>query len=61
MQLIMTGLFTRGVEVEGVGKAEVEATLMIHAALEGGKKRRMDFLVRSRFQNLVVRRDILMT
>ena len=27
----MTGLFVRGVEVGGVGKAEVAVTLMIHA------------------------------
>ena len=60
MQPIITGLFVRGVEVEGVRKAEVAATLMIHAPQEGGGKRRMDFLVRSRFQNSVVRRDILM-
>ena len=55
-----TGLFVRGVEVEGVRKAEVAATLMIHAPQEGGKRRRMDFLVKSRFLNLVVRMDILM-
>ena len=55
-----TGLFIRGVEVEGVRKAEVAVTLMIHAPQEGGKRRRMDFLVKSRFLNSVVRRDILM-
>ena len=54
------GLFIRGVEVEGVRKAKVAATLMIHAPQEGGKRRRMDFLVKSRFLNSVVRRDILM-
>ena len=56
----MKGLFVRGVEVEGVGKAEVAATPMIHTLQEGGKRRRMDFLVKSRSRNLVVRRDILM-
>ena len=61
MPPIMTGLFARGVEVEGVGKAEVAVTLMIHAPPEGGKRRRMDFLVKSRFLDSVVRRDIPMT
>ena len=56
----MTGLFVRDVEVEGVGKAKVAVTLMIHAPQGGGKRRRMDFLVKSRFLNSVVRRDILM-
>ena len=60
MPLIMTGPFVGGVEVEGVERAKVAVTLMIHAPPEGGKRRRMDFLVRSRFPNLVVRRDILM-
>ena len=60
MPLIMTGLFVGGMEVEGVKRAEVAVTPMIHAPPEGGKRRRMDFLVRSRFPNLVVRRDILM-
>ena len=59
MPPIMTGLFVRGVEVEGVRKVEVAATLMIHALQEGGERRRMDFLVEFRFLNLVVRRDIL--
>ena len=59
MPPIMTGLFVRGVEVGGVGKAGVAATVIIHAPWEGGK-RRMDFLVKSRFLNSVVRRDILM-
>ena len=54
MPLIMTGLFVGGVEVEAVKRAEVAAPP------EGGERRRMDFLVRSRFPNLVVRRDILM-
>ena len=56
----MTGLFARGVEVEGVIKAEVAVTLMRRAPQEGGKRRRMDFLAKSRSWNLVVRRDILM-
>ena len=56
----MTGLFIRGVEVEEVRKAEVAVTPMIHAPQGGGKRRRMDFLVKSRSRNLVVRRDILM-
>ena len=42
------------------GRAKVAATLMIHAPPEGGKRRRMDFPVKSRFLNSVVRRDILM-
>ena len=60
MPLIMTGLLVRGMEVEGVKRAEVAATPMIRAPPEGDKRRRMDFLVKSRFLNLVVRRDILM-
>ena len=56
----MTGLFTGGMEVEGVEKTEVAATPMIHAPQEEGKRRRMDFLAKSRSRNLVVRRDILM-
>ena len=60
MPPIMTGLFARGVEVEGVRKAEVAVTLMIHPPPEGGERRRMDFLVKSRFLNSVVRRDIPM-
>ena len=56
----MTGLFVRGLEVKGVGKAEVAATPMIPTPQEGGKRRRMDFLAKSRSRNLVVRRDILM-
>ena len=60
MPLITTGLFIRGVEVEGVERAKVAVTPMIRAPPEGDKRRRMDFLVKSRFPNLVVRRDILM-
>ena len=60
MPPIATGLFVGGVEVEVVRKAEVAATLMIHTPPEGDKRRRMDFLVKSRFLNSVVRRDIPM-
>ena len=59
MPLITTGLFVRGMEVEGVERAEVAATPMIRTPPEGDE-RRMDFLVKSRFPNSVVRRDILM-
>ena len=44
----------------GSQKVEVAATPMIRAPPEGDERRRMDFLVKSRFPNLVVRRDILM-
>ena len=60
MPLIMTGLFVRDMEVEGVERPEVAVTPMIRTPLEGDKRRRMDFLVKSRFPNSVVRRDILM-
>ena len=60
MLLIMTDPFIGGVEVEGVERAKVAATPMIHTPPEGGKRRKMDFLVKSRFPNSVVRRDILM-
>ena len=60
MPLIMTGPFVGGMEVEGVERAKVAAILMTHTPLEGDKRRRMDFLVRSRFLNSVVRRDIPM-
>ena len=60
MPLIMTGPFAGGMEVEGVERAEVAAIPMTHAPPEGGKRRRMDVLVRSRFLNSVVRRDIPM-
>ena len=43
-----------------VGKAVVAVTLMIHTPQEGGERRRMDFLVKFRFLNSVVRRGILM-
>ena len=60
MPPIATGLFIRGVEVGGCRKARVAVTLMIHTPREGGKRRRIDFLVKSRFLNSVLRRDILM-
>ena len=49
-----------GVEVEGVEVTKVLVTLMIPTPLEGGERRRMDFLVRSKSPNLVARKDILM-
>ena len=56
----LTGPLAGGV---GAGKVEVTGvvvTLMILVPPEGGKRRRMDFLVRSKFLNSVVRRVILM-
>ena len=61
MPLTRTGPFAGGVEVEGVEVTEVVVTPMIPAPPEGGKRRRMDFLVRSKSPNLVARKDILMT
>ena len=52
--------FAVGMEVEGVKITEVVVTPMIPTPLEGGKRRRMDFLVRSKSPNLVARKDILM-
>ena len=52
--------FARGAGVEGVEVTGVVVTLMILAPPEGGKRKRMDFLVRSKSLNLVARRDILM-
>ena len=54
MPLITTGLLVRGVEVEGVERTKVAATPMIRTPPEGDKRRRMDFLVKSRFPNSVV-------
>ena len=56
MPLTRTGPFT----VEGVKITEVVVTLMIPTPPEGGKRRRMDFLVRSKSPNSVARKDILM-
>ena len=60
MPLTRTGPFAGGVEVEGVEITKVVMTPMIPAPLEGGERRRMDFLVRSKSPNLVARKDILM-
>ena len=49
-----------GVGVEEVEVARVVVTPMKLASLEEGKRKRMDFLVRSKHQNLVVRRVIRM-
>ena len=61
MPLTKTGPFAGGMEVEGVEITEVVVTLMTPAPPEAGKRRRMDFLVRSKSPNLVARKDILMT
>ena len=45
---------------EGVEIARVVVTLIILSPPEGGKRKRMGSLVRSRSQNLGARRDILM-
>ena len=60
MPLTRTGPFAGGREVEGVEITEVVVTPMIPAPPEGGKRRRMDILVRSKSLNLVARKDILM-
>ena len=52
--------FARGTGAEGVEVTGVVMTPMILAPLEGGERKRMDFLVRSKSLNLVARRDILM-
>ena len=57
----LTGPLTGGVEAEEVKVTRVVVTLMKLAPPEGGKRKRMDFLVRSKFLNLKVRRVILMT
>ena len=58
--LSQTSPFAGGVEVEEVKVTEVVVTPMIPAPPEGGKRKRMDFLVRSKSPNLVARKDILM-
>ena len=58
--LSRTSPFTGSVEVEEVEITRVVVTLMIPAPLEGGERKRMDFLVRSKSPNLVARKDILM-
>ena len=58
--LSWTSPFTRGAEVEGVKVTRVVVTPMIPTPLEGGERKRMEFLVRSKSLNLVARKDILM-
>ena len=57
----LTGPLAGGVGVEEVKVTGVEVTPTKLAPLEGGERKRMDFLVRSKSLNLVVRRVILMT
>ena len=56
----LTGPLTGGVGAEEVKVTRVVVTLMKLAPLEGGERRRMDFPVRSKSLNSVVRRVILM-
>ena len=58
--LCHTSPFTRGTEAEEVEVTRVVVTPMIPAPLEGGERKRMDFLVKSKFLNLVASKDILM-
>ena len=58
--LSQTNPFVGGAEVEKVEVTGVVVTPMIPAPLEGGERKRMDFLVRSKSLNLVARKDILM-
>ena len=58
--LSQTSPFTGGTEVEEVEVTRVVVTQMIPTHPEGGKRKRMDFLVRSKSPNLVARKDILM-
>ena len=51
--LSRTSPFAGGAEVEEVEITGVVVTLMIPAPLEGGERKRMDFLVRSKSPNLV--------
>ena len=55
-----TGPLAGGVGVEEVKVTRVVVTPMKLAALEGGERKRMDFLVRSKSLNLEVRRVIFM-
>ena len=57
----LTGPLTGDMGAEEVEVTGVVVTLMKLTPLEGGKRRRIDFLVRSKSLNLVVRRVILMT
>ena len=52
--------FVRGVVAEEVKVTRVVVTLMRPSPLEGDKRKRMDFLVRSKYPNLEARRVILM-
>ena len=52
--------FAGGVGAEEVEVTGVVVTLMKPAPLEGGERKRMDFLVRSKSPNLGARRVILM-
>ena len=54
------GPLERGVGVEEAEVAGVVVTLMGPAPLGGGVRKRMDFQVKSRFQNLEARRAMLM-
>ena len=56
----LIGPFAGGVGAEEVKVTGVVVTLMGLAPPEGGKGKRMDFLVRSKSPNLGARRDILM-
>ena len=56
----LTGPLTGGVGAEEVKVNEVVVTPMKLAPLEGGERKRMDFLVRSKSLNSEVRRVILM-
>ena len=58
--LSLTSPFARGMGAEGVKVTGVVVTPMIPAPPEGGERKRMDFLVRSKSLNLVARKDILM-
>ena len=56
----LTSPFAGGMGTEEVEVTGVVVTLMKLTPLEGGKRRRMNFLVRSKSLNLKVRRVILM-
>ena len=56
----LTGPLTGGVGAEEVEVTRVVVTQMKLTPPEGGERKRMDFLVRSKFLNSEVRRVILM-
>ena len=58
--LPQTNPFAGVMEVEEVEVTGVVVTPMIPTPPEGGKRKKMDFLVRSKSPNLVARKDILM-